>query len=267
MKRMLDAWKWSLAWAARSPFALVGLAVLAALWLLAADQWLALPESSTLMLVLALVWGLAQVLIALSVLAGSGASAAEAAAFGGAPRSGLTFITFNRRLLGRTVSLALPAAILLYLVSLILGWVDDHTVEVASFLTFRSQRPMSHIVIEEILVWVEYAIWVAVCGFLLTFLITLLRSGWRGAFHQVGKTLATCLFGSSFLSVVVAVLVFGGLAHLLSNWHPKVPPGIWDYTQAVLRLGVALLLLAAGWLFGMLVLARLNPRQGSSSQS
>jgi len=267
MKKTLEAWLWSLRLLARSPFALVGLGVLSALWVLAAYQWLALPESSALMLVLTFVWGLAQVLIAISALAGTAASAVEAAGFGSPPSSGLTFVTFNRRLLARTVLLALGGAILAYLVSLALGWVDAHTVEIASFLTFHSQKPTSHIVIEKILWWIEAAVWIVVCGFLLTFLMTLLRSGWGGAFQQSKHIFANCLYRGSFLTVVVGVLVFGWLSNFLFNWHPQVMPGFWDYTEAVLRLGFGLLLLVAGWFFTLLSLARLNPRQDSSTQT
>jgi len=75
MKKTLDAWKWSLALVARSPVAVLGLALLSALWALAGDQWLALPESSAVMLLLSFLWALVQILIAVSVLAGTAASA------------------------------------------------------------------------------------------------------------------------------------------------------------------------------------------------
>src|SRR5690348_15099571 len=110
MKKTFRAWLWSFGLVARSPVSILALGVLTALWVLAADQWLGLQESSGMMLVISFVWAMVQMLIAVSVLAGSAASAAESAAFGGPPRIGLTFATFNGRLLARTVLFALGAA-------------------------------------------------------------------------------------------------------------------------------------------------------------
>jgi hypothetical protein len=265
MKKTLYAWKWSLELVAHSPVAVLGLAVLSALWVLAGDQWLALPESSAWMLLLSFLWALAQILIAVSVLAGTGASAAETAAFGSPPRSGLTFITFNRNLLARTALLVLPAALLVFVIAKIFGWVDAHAVEVGSFLTFHSEKPVSHIFIEKIFWWIESVSWIVVWGFLLSFLIVLLRSGWQEALRQGRRTFVNSFGRASFFTLLAGVAVFGGLSYLLVNWHPVVRPGFWDYTQAALRLGVGLLLLAAGWFFTVLSLAKLNPRQDADT--
>lgn len=265
MKKTFDAWKWSVALVARSPLTVLGLAVLAALWALAGDQWLALPESSAWMLLLSFLWALAQIMIAVSVLAGTAASAAEAAAFGTPPTHGLAFITFNRNLLARTALLALPAALLVFMIAQIFGWVDAHSVEVGSFLTFHSEKPVSHIVIERIFWWIESALWIVVWGFLLTFLIVWLRSGWQEALRQGRRVFVNNFGRNSFFTVLAGVAVFGGLSYFLVNWHPVVQPGFWDYTQAALRLGVGLLLLAAGWFFTLLALAKLNPRQDSDT--
>jgi len=267
MKKTIDAWKWSLELVARSPLAVLGLAVLVALWALAADQWLALPESSAWMLLLSFLWALAQILIALSVLAGTAASAAETAAFGIPPTRGLTFITFNRNLLARTALLVLPAALLLFVVAQIFGWVDAHSVEVGSFLTFHAEKPVSHIVIENIFWWIESLLWIVVWGSLLTFLIILLRSGWQEALRQSRRVFVNNFWRASFFTLLAGVAVFGGLAYFLVNWHPVVPPGYWDYSQAALRLGVGLLLLAAGWFFTLLSLAKLNPRRDADPHS
>lgn len=266
MKKTLDAWLWSLGLVARSPVSILALGVLTALWVLAADQWLGLQESSGVMLLISFVWAMVQTLIAVSVLAGSAASAAESAAFGGPPRIGLTFSTFNRRLLARTALFALGAAVMVLVITKFFAWVDGHTVELASFLTFHSESPTSHIVIEKIFWWIETASWLAICAYLLTFLITLLRSGWGEALRDSRRMLAGCFAGSSFLTAVAGIVVFGGLSYLLIQWRPRPQPGFWDYAQAAIRLGLALLLLVSGWLFTLLSLARLNPRRESSTQ-
>jgi hypothetical protein len=265
MKKTLDAWLWSLGLVARSPVSILALGVLSALWALAAEQWLGLQESSGVMLLLSLTWVLAQTLIAVSVLAGSAASAAESAAFGAPPRIGLTFVTFNRRLLARTILFVLWAALMLFVIIQIFAWVNGHSVELASFLTFHSEKPTSHILIEKIFAWIESALWIAVWAFLLTFLIALLRSGWGEALRQSKRIFISSFGRASFFTVLAGCLAFGGLTYLLVQWRPQLPPGFWDYTQAAARLGISILLLAAGWLFTLLSLARLNPRQDGSS--
>lgn len=267
MKKTFEAWLWSLRLIARSPASILALGVLSALWALAADRWLGLQESSGLMLVISFLWALAQTLMAISVLAGSAASAAECAAFGGPPGIGLTFVTFNRRLLAQTVLFALCAAVFVLVVSLFFAWVNGHTVEVASFLTFHSEKPTSHILIETILGWIESALWIVVWAFLLTFLITLLRSDWGEALRQSKRILRGSFGRALFFTVLMGSAVFGGLSYLLVEWHPHAPPGFWDYSQAAARLGIGLLLLVAGWLFTMLSLARLSPRQNGSTQA
>ena len=267
MKKTFDAWMWSLGLIARSPVSILALGVLSALWALAADQWLGLQESSGLMLVLSFLWALVQTLIAVSVLAGSAASAAESAAFGGPPRIGLTFATFNRRLLARTVLFALWAALIIFVTNQIFGWVNGHSVEIASFLTFHSEKPTSYYLIEKILWGIESAFWVVIWAFLLTFLITLLRSSWGEALRQSKRILRGSLGRALFFTVLSGSAVFGSLSYLLVQWHPHSPPGFWDYTQAAARLGIGLLLLVAGWLFTLLSLAKLNPRQDGSAQT
>ena len=59
--------------------------------------------------------------------------------------------------------------------------------------------------------------------------------------------------------------MFGGVAFTLANWHPRVLPGFWDYTQMTVRFSLALILISAGVLFWLLSLARLQvPRQDKS---
>ncbi|HEV2350899.1 MAG TPA: hypothetical protein VG028_13750 [Terriglobia bacterium] len=266
MKKNFEAWLWSLGVLARSPASILALGVLSALWVLAADQWLGLQESSGLMLLFSFLWALAQILIAVSVLAGSAASAAESAAFGGPPRIGLTFATFNRSLLARTVLFALWAALIVFIISQLFTWVSGQSLEVASFLTFHSEKPTSHILIETIFWWIEFALWIVVCAFLLTFLIVLLRSGWTEALRQSKRILRGSFGRASFFTVLAGGTVFGGLAYFLVQWHPHASSGFWDYAQAAARLGFGLLLLVAGWLFTLLALARQNPRQEGGTQ-
>lgn len=255
---MLEAWKWSLTLLVRSAVRLLGLAILAALWGLAGYQWLGLPKSSALVLLLSLLWAILQILVALSILAGTAASAAEAAGFGSLPSAGLTVATLNRKLLTPTALAAIGAAFLFLAMVDLFGWFDAHSVEFASFLTFHSQRPASHILIEKIFRVIESLLYVAVSGFLLSFLVILLRAGWRDAWRQGARTLANCFWRSSFLTSLLSVAVFGGLSYLLALWHPKVSRGSWDYAQMILRLGGALVLLVVGWFFWLLSLARLG---------
>lgn len=258
MKNLLSTWKWSLGVVVRSPVTLLGLAIVAALWGLGAYRWLWVPLSSVVMLLLILAWGLAQLLVGVGILAGTAASAGEAAAGGAAVMDKRGFICFNRLWLARTALWALAAAVLVVLVSNIFAKEDDYALAIASFLTFRSETAISPVDIEKVLWTVETLLWAVVCGFLLSLLIILLRSGWRETIRQVRKTLARCCWGGGFLTTLLSLLFFGGLAYVLATWHPQVPPGFWDYTQAVLRLGIALLFIVSGWFFLLLSLARLN---------
>ena len=78
MKKALAAWIWSLSAVGRSYRTVVVLAAVLALWVFGAYEWLGLPESSGLLLMLGLVWAIAQLLIAVVVVAGIATSAAVA---------------------------------------------------------------------------------------------------------------------------------------------------------------------------------------------
>ena len=80
MKKAFAAWKWSLGVVARSYRTVVVLAALIALWAFAAYEWLGLPESSALLLILALIWAIAQLLAAVVIVEGIVSGAADAAA-------------------------------------------------------------------------------------------------------------------------------------------------------------------------------------------
>lgn len=258
MKRVLDAWIWSLAVIIHGPVSVLALAVLVAVWGLAAYRWLWLPESSALILLLSLLWALAQIAIALSVLAAGAARAAEAASVGAVPAGGLGVITIEQKLMARTTLLVAAATVLFLPLTKVVSWVNVHTLEVASFLSFHFQKPVSHVVISEIFWSIEALIGMALAGCFVTFLILLLRSDWRGAWRQRGPILAGCCWRSGFFTTLLSVVFFGGPSYLLMTWHPIVVPGFWDYAQLILRMGGALNLLVLGWLFWLLSLARLS---------
>ncbi len=265
---LLKFWKWSLGVAVRSPAVLL-LAALAALWAYGAYRWLWLPESSAFMLLLALVWAIVQVLVAASVAAGTALDSAEAAAIEGLPSDARRAqedaqtkrffgVTFKGKLVGQTVLMLAATTPLVLLLALLFHWVNAHALEVASFLTFHASKPVSYHLLEKIFWWLEAIVWTAVSGFLLSVLRVGLHAGWREAWGGSRRTLVKCCFGRSLLTSLVSVGVFGGLAVLLATWHVKAAPGRLDYFQLVVRMGLALLLLAAGWLFWMLSLARLG---------
>ena len=113
---------------------------------------------------------------------------------------------------------------------------------------------------------IEWLLWIIVGGFLLNFSIVMLRAGWQRAGKQSVNMLAACTLQTPFLTSLLSVAVFGGLAYKLIQWRPFVPPGFWDYTQIIVRFSLALLILSAGVLFWLLALARLNLRQQDPSQ-
>jgi hypothetical protein len=258
MKRVIQAWAWSLAVVARSPAALVGLAMLAALWGFAAFEWLSLPESSLLILAIAFAWALAMWLVAAGVAAGTASSAAEAAAAGGSSLAGFGFVTLRPRLLVRAMLFSWIAAATVFGVSELFGWLNGHTVEVGSFLTFHTDTPTSHIWLEKVFSTLEWLLWVAVAGLLVRLWVSVVRAGWTEIVRGFLRAFADCFWKGSFLSSLLAVLAFGWVPDRLANWQPHVPPGFWDYFQMLTRLGLALLLLAFGWLFWLLALARLS---------
>lgn len=256
MKRALTAWIWSLGVVARSYRTVVVLAALMALWVFAAYEWLGLAESSALLLALALVWVLAQTIAGIIVVGGTVAGAAEVAATAGTNFPASSVWTKGRKQIGTTLLYCLASSFVTWICSTVFDWVNEHSVEVASFLTFHSQKPFSHILLEEIYTVIEWLLWTVLAGFLASSFIAIFRDGWRRAAVPSGKRLVECAFGTAFLTTLLSVVVFGGLAYELVNWHPMVPPGFWDYSQMIVRFSLALLLLSAGTLFGFLALAR-----------
>jgi hypothetical protein len=267
MKKTIAAWRWSFGTVARSPALLLTLAGLVALWGFGAYEWLWLPESSLLLLLLGLIWGLAQVLVVVGILAATATSATAAAAANANRLGWRDFLGLDRRQFSRCLILAVIAGFLVLALLQVFRWSDDYALKVASFLTFRSERAVSPITIGKVFWVIQAWLWLVVWGFLLSFLTVLLRAGWREAGRQAARLLANCCWRVAFLTSLLSVVVFGGLAYLLAAWHPKVAVGFWDYAQMLVRLGAALPLLVIGWLFWMLSLARfsLPPSEGPSS--
>ena len=243
---------------ARSYRTVVVLAALIALWALAAYEWLGLPESSALLLILAFIWAMVQLLAAVVIMAGFVSGAAEAAGTEGRSLPLRSLWTINRKNLLNALIFCLVSLVLVWLCGAVFNWINEHSIEVASFLTFHSQRAVSHVPIEEIFNFIEGLLWIVLSGFLLSFFIALLRGGWRGTEKQTWKLLAGCVFRTPFLTSLLSIIVFGGIAYQLVNWHPTVPPGFWDYTQLIGRFSLALILISAGVLFWSLSLARLQ---------
>jgi hypothetical protein len=257
MRKLLSIWKWSLAATARSPVELLALAAVTALWMFGAYQWLWLPESSIWVLLLALVWATVQILVLVGLLAGTAVGSTEAAQAGASHLRLRALFKFDRRQFVRCFIILLVALLLVLIVARLFDWVNAHALEVASFLTFRSERPVSPHTIESIYWWLALVLWSGLGGLLWYFLINVLSAGWREAWRELSHTVRSCCLGACLLTSLVTVLIFGGLANLLVGWHPKVGPGFWDYTQVILRFGVSLILLAAGFLFWTLALARM----------
>jgi hypothetical protein len=257
LKTSGPVWAQSLGAVARSPIYILALAAIAGLWGLAAYEWLWLPESSVWVLALAVVWLFTLLLIALAVLAGSAVAASSVAAGSESHLRLRKILIFEKGRLGRTL-LVLVAATLLYLVlGAVFGWLDAHALNVASFLTFHLQHPVSSVVIASFLWLVEAIIWIIYAGFVITWLLAYSNPPQAVASRNAQLTLAQSVSLSVFLTSLLGVVIFGGLAWALATWRPIVKPGGWDYAQFVIRNGAALLLLTAGWFFWVLALARL----------
>lgn len=258
MKTALTTWRWSLGVVARSYRAVLLLAAFLALSAFGAYEWLGLPtESSALLMIVALIWALAQLLTAAIVIGGTIAGASDAAAteargypIGAVWRQG-------RMNIGATLAFSLLSFVVVWACGATFDWINSHAVEVASFLTFHLEKPISHDVLENIDSGIEGLLWVVVTGFLLSIFILLLRGGWRTALERWSRILVACSFKQPFFTSLLSVTVFGGLIDKLINWHPIVPPGFWDYAQMAARLSLASFIVSAGVLFWLLSLARL----------
>ncbi len=173
------------------------------------------------------------------------------------------FFRFSRKRFGASLLLLIPALAIGLALAETFAWVNKHSVEVASLLTFHSEKPVSYLIIDKCLMVVECLLWIAVAGSLLSFVMGLFSSGWQHTREQFGKVLMSSCSKGRFFAGLLSVIVFGGSAYVLANWRPKVSVGFWDYSQLAVRVGLVLILLAAGWLFWLLSLARLNSPTGT----
>ena len=258
MMRAFAAWKWSLGVVARSYRTVVVLAALIALWVFLVYEWLGLPESSALLLILALLWVLVQLLATVVILGATVSGAADAADTDRWNLPLRSLWTLGRKQMVSTLMFTILSFVLVWLCLAVFGWINGHSVEVASFLTFHLQKPVSYMLIDQAFRAIELILWAVVGGFLLSLFITLLRGGWGAAGKQSWKLLAGCAYRAPFLASLLSVVVFGGIAYELASWHPKAAAGFWDYTQMIVRFSLALILISAGGLFWSLSLARLT---------
>jgi hypothetical protein len=248
---------WSLAVVARSYRAVLALVVFSALWYLAAYEWLGLPESSLWLLILAFIWAVAQILAGMIITGGSISGAADVASTNAKRLSVRALWLNDRPKLLNTLAVCLGAVALALAISGVFAWINDHAINVASYLTFHAEKPVSHMIVERVLLVMEGILSIALAGFFISFLISLYREGWAGTWKALWKLLAGCLYRAPFFTSLVSAAVFGGAAYSLITWHPKVPAGFWDYTQVISRFSLALILRLAGGLFWVFALARL----------
>jgi len=258
MKNAIATWKWSLGVVARSPAALVVVGAVAALWGFGAYQWLWLPESSGLLLLLALVWAIVQIAIAVAFFAATTTAAVGAATSDTKQIEVRRLLGFSRSQYWRCLAWGAISLVLLLVFFYFFRWTDDHALEVASFLTFQSEKPVSPVTVGKVIWIFQMLIWIIVGGFLLSSLAHLLREGWTETRHQAMRILGGCCWRTPFWTGLLSVGVFGGLAWPLATWHPKVSAGFSDYAQMLVRMGGALLFILTGWQFWLLSLARFN---------
>jgi hypothetical protein len=265
MKKAFATWKWSLGVVARSPLVLGTLAAIAALWSYGAYQWLWLPESSALLLVVALLWAIVQIAVAVGVVVGTVASASDAAASATTHLSLRSLTGFTRRQYARALGGVVLAGILVLIVHWIFALADERALEVASFLTFHSEKAVSPATVGKVFWVIEWLVWIVTWGFLVSLFLIVHTAGWGEARRRAARTLKDCCWRASFFTSLLTLLVSGGLSWLLSTWHPKAPVGFWDYAQTVSRLGISLVLIVVGSLFWVVSLARLGlpPHQNS----
>lgn len=260
MKKALTAWKWSLRVVARSPLVLVTLSGLIAAELYAAYRWLFFPmESAIYLMVIGLLWALLLLAVLAGLIAVSVTSAHDAAATGARSIDARALVRFNQSALLRAATFIVIAILIAGAICSLFAWINSYSLEVASWLTFRSEKPVAQETAEAVLIWIERFLWVVVAGFLISFLVVLVRDGWRGALRAAPRLLANACWRAQFLTGLVSVFVFGGLAYLLVTWHPAAPHGFLDFSQVILRNGLALVFTVAGWLFWLLSVARLSP--------
>jgi hypothetical protein len=257
MRNALATWKWSLLVTLRSPLAVLVLAIVAALWGFGAYEWLWFPsEASVPQLLVGAVWLLALFVVLAGFVT---ASITNAQAIAVEERPALTVHRLSHLSLHQIVNcmgFLVVAGLLALVIYVAFDWINYRALEVASFLTFRSERAVAPETVERVFRFLQSLLWVAASGFLLSFVSATLQRGWRAAARAVPQLLANACWRATFLTTCLSLIAFGGVSYLLATWHPKVSAGFSDYAQATIRLGVGLLWSAIGWLFWILSVIR-----------
>jgi len=257
MKNALKAWLWSLRVVVRSPLVLVTLSALLAAELYGAYRWLYFPmESAVYLMVIGILWAVLECSILIWFLAVVAGAAQEAAEEGASSLKITRLIRINRTVWLRTAGFVVVASALVAGVYYFFWWIEGYALEVASFLTFHSEKPVAPETIDTIFAWIENILWVVAAGFLIAFLVTLVRQGWRAALRAAPRSLANACWRAHFLVGLICVFVFGGLAYLLVAWHPLAPPGFLDFAQVILRNSMAVVLAVGGGVVWLLSVSR-----------
>jgi hypothetical protein len=258
LKTGCRSWLWSIGVLARSPFYVIVLAAILAAWGVAAYEWLWLPESTAPVLLLALVWIIVLAAVVVAVVAATTAGL-SAAAMGVEKRLRLrTSLRFGRTQYSWALVMVAIACLFAGTGASFFGWLNDHALNAASFLTLHLRKPVSYALVGEILWMLEALFWIALGAYLVWLLLVVSNAEWKRKKHLDGSVPVRPARITTLLTGLLGTIVFGGLAWLVATWHPLVKPGFWDYTQLAARSGVVLLLISLGWLFLMLSLARLG---------
>jgi len=257
MRNALATWKWSLLVTLRSPLAVLVLVIVAALWGLGAYRWLWFPsEASVPQLLVGGVWLLALFVVLSGFVTVSITSVQAVAAEGGPTLTVRRLSHSNLHQIASCMGSLAVAGLVVLVLSLAFGWVNHRALEVASFLTFRSERAVAPETVEKVFRFLQALLWVVASGFLLGFVSATLQQGWKAAARAIPQLLANACWRATFLTTCLGLIAFGGVSYLLATWHPKASAGFSDYAQAIIRLGVVLLWSVIGWLFWVLSVVR-----------
>ena len=203
MKNALKAWLWSLRAVVRTPLVLLTLSALLAAELFGVYRWLYFPmESAVYLMVIGILWAALEVSILIWFLAVIAGAAQEAAEEGASSLKINRLIRLNRSAWMRTAGFAVVASVLVAAVYCFFWWIEGYALEVASFLTFHSEKPVAPETIDAIFAWIENILWVVVAGFLIAFLLILVRQGWRETLRAAPRSFAgaRCATARPFLA-------------------------------------------------------------------
>lgn len=265
MKNAITIWKWSLRVVARSPRVLIALSTVVVIGLFGAFRWLYFPmESAVYLMVIGLLWAVVQYFVLVSLFTATAFVTGESADSSTDRLNVRSLVRFGRCHWLRCAGFLVIAGLFVQLLRFASSFLEEHSLEVASFLTFRSEKPVAPETVEAVFGWIETLLWVVALGFLLSFLLALVRGGWRAALRATPRLFGNSCWRTPFLTGVISLVGFGGLAYMLATWIPKAPPGFLDYAQLIIRNGLALVLVVAGLLFWLLSLARHDSLTASS---